>query len=38
MATAGDDFDKGADNCVYGALAVARTVAAALCWWSTVDV
>jgi hypothetical protein len=30
MATAGDDFEKGADNGVHDALAVARTVAAAL--------
>lgn len=30
MATAGDDFEKGTDNGVHGALAVTRAVAAAL--------
>jgi uridine phosphorylase len=30
MATAGDDFEKGADNGVHGALAVTRAVATAL--------
>lgn len=30
MAVAGDDFEKGANNGVHDALAVARTVATAL--------
>ena len=30
MATAGDDFEKGTDNGVHGALAVTRAVASAL--------